>query len=115
MSNVEIVFIAMIFSTVIMIIGHLISNARQKARFKKYCKRTDYIKQLVKEDKLPYKLINLNEEMHRIKDTENHNGLIIDNVLYNDKNALFLNENARLYIIGKKEDFFIILTGGFIR
>ena len=115
MSNIEIIIIGMTLSAVIIIIMHLISNAINKMNFDKAVKRTKYIKQLVKENKIPYKLINLNEEKDRVKDTSNHVGLLIDDILYDDKNSLFLNENSKLYIIGKKEDYLIILVGRFIK
>ena len=115
MSNVEIIIIGMFISTVIMMIWHFIKVFGQRILYKKYCKRTDYVKQLVKEEKIPYEIINVGKDADRVKDAMDNNGLIIDNKLYNNKNALFLKENAKVYIIGKKEDFFIVLTGGYIR
>ena len=67
MSNIEIIIIGMTLSAVIIIIMHLISNAINKMNFDKAVKRTKYIKQLVKENKIPYKLINLNEEKIELK------------------------------------------------
>lgn len=114
LSNNEIVLVAMAFATIIMIIIGLLKNAIYKHLFKKGVKRTQYIKQLVKNEDIPFVLINVDNEPDRIVPTLDNNGLIIDGKLYNDKNSLFLEEDGRIYVVGKKEDFLIALMGGAI-
>lgn len=114
LSNNEIILVAMAFATIIMIIIGLLKNVIYKYLFKKGVKRTQYIKQLVKNEDIPFVLINVDNEPDRIAPTLDNNGLIIDGKLYNDKNSLFLEEDGRIYVVGKKEDFLIALMGGAI-
>ena len=58
--------------------------------------------------------VTFDNEPDRIAPTLDNNGLIIDGKLYNDKNSLFLEEDGRIYVVGKKEDFLIALMGGAI-
>ena len=51
LSNNEIILVAMAFATIIMIIIGLLKNVIYKHLFKKGVKRTQYIKQLVKNEK----------------------------------------------------------------
>ena len=114
LSNNEIILVAMAFATIIMIIIGLLKNVIYKHLFKKGVKRTQYIKQLVKNEDIPFVLINVDNEPSRIAPTLDNNGLIIDGKLYNNKNSLFLEEDGRIYVVGKKEDFLIALMGGAI-
>lgn len=114
MSREEIVIVAMVIATAIMILKWFIENLITKAMFKKGVKRTKYIEQLIKDDTIPFVLINIDNEPKRIENPKDGSGLIVDKKLYNDKNAYFLQRDGRVYIIGKKEDFMIALVGGFI-
>ena len=115
MSNLKIIIFSMFLSAISLFIIYIIKNCIKDIQYKKNVKRTNYIKQLVKDDKIPYKLINISIEPNRVRDTENHVGLFIDDKLYDDKNSLFLKESEKLYVIGKKEEYLIVLVGGFIK
>lgn len=114
MSNELVIVVSMTIATVIMLIGWFIKNQLIKFEFKRDVKRTKYIEQLVKENKIEFKLIDVDNEPRRIENADDNNGLIVDKKLYNDKNALFLQRDGRIYIIGKKEDFMIALVGSHI-
>lgn len=114
MSKEEIIIISMVIATLIMILKWFVENLIVKAMFKRGVKRTKYIEQLVKDDVIPFVLINIDNEPKRIENPKDNSGLIVDKKLYNDKNAYFLQRDGRVYIIGKKEDFMIALVGGYI-
>ncbi|MGN1327615.1 MAG: hypothetical protein ACI4VQ_06055 [Clostridia bacterium] len=114
LSNNEIILVAMAFATIVMIIIGLLKNVYYKHLFKKGIKRTQYIKQLIKNEDIPFILINIDNEPNRIAPTADNNGLIVDGKLYDNKNSLFLEEDERIYIIGKKENYLIALMGGAI-
>ena len=112
MSKEEIVLVAMMFATGVMILKFFIENLITKIMFKRGVKRTKYIEQLIKDDTIPFVMINIDNEPRRIEQPKDNSGLIVDKKLYNDKNAYFLQRDGRVYIIGKKEDFMIALVGG---
>ena len=95
-------------------LDEIILNVNFPKGDKKGVKITQYIKQLVKNEDIPFVLINVDNEPSRIAPTLDNNGLIIDGKLYNDKNSLFLEEDGRIYVVGKKEDFLIAVMGGAI-
>lgn len=114
LSNEEIVIISMVAATVTMGFFMFIKIVFYKLMFKRGVKRVNQIKQLIKNDEIEVTLININSEPQRMKKPDNDVGLIIDGKVYDDKNSYFLEEQDRLYIVGKKEDFVIALMGGYI-
>ena len=67
MSNEEIILLAMGIATLIMGIRWFIKNQITKHMFKKGVKRTKYIEQLIKDDTIPFVLINIDNEPKRIE------------------------------------------------
>ena len=115
MDKEVIIILAFGIATLIMILKWFIGNQLIKAEYVRKVKRTQYIQQLVKEEKIEFKLIDVDAEPKRIERPDNNNGLIIDKVLYDDKNSIVMEMDRRIYIIGKKEDFVIALVGSNIR
>jgi hypothetical protein len=113
LSNTEIIAIAMVLATIIMIILHFIKIVWYKHLYNKGVKRVRYVKQLVDNDDIELVIINTDYEPQRIKQPDDDNGLIVDGVLYNDKTSYFLKKDGRIYIVGKKEDYVVALMGRF--
>lgn len=113
-SNEEIIIFAFVFATLAMIVIKLIGNVVQGKVYLKNLKRTNYLQELVKKEEIPFTLINISEEPTRIAPVNNNNGLMVDGEIYDNRNSLFLEEDGRVYILGKKEDFVIALVGGAI-
>lgn len=111
MSKEIIIITAMIIATIIMVLKYFLEKQLKNAIFKKRMQRVHYIEKLVKDKKLSFEIINMDDESKRIEKTDNNNGLIIDKKLYDDKNSLFLKKDDKIYVIGKKEDFIIGLIG----
>lgn len=111
----EIIIISVVFSTVLVFLLGRIKYMIFRIQYFKREKRARYIKQLIKENKISNKVINVKTESHRIKQPKNNIGIIVDNVLFDNRNAYFLIEKDRISIIGKKEDFCIGLIGDFLR
>ena len=114
LSQKEIIIISVVISTILVILFERIKNMFFKFQYFKRAKRAKYIKQLVKENKISNKIINVKTESHRLKQPKNNIGIIVDNVLFDNKNSYFLLEKDRICIIGKKEDFYIGLVGDFL-
>lgn len=114
MNQIEIIILAMILSAIVVFIIYRIRNIIYKRLIQKGAKRVQYIKKLVDDKLLDLKSINIDEEPNRLKNPNDNNGLIVDNILYTEENSYFLEEGSRIYIIGKKEDFCITLEGGHI-
>lgn len=107
LSNIEIVLISMTISTIIIVIWAKIKHLWFKDD--KAIERVKYVKQLAMDEKIQYTLIDINNEKNRISCPTDNKGLIIDGITYNEENSYFLQEDSNICIIGKKEDFLIIL------
>lgn len=114
LTNNQIILLAMIFATAIMIIVGKIQNMIRNAYYKKGIKRTKEVEQLVKNDLIPFTLINVDTEPARLEQPKDNIGIIIDKKLYTDKNSYILEKDGRVYIIGKKEDYMIALVGRYV-
>ena len=113
MNNQEIIIVGFVFATIAIVILKIIQNIIFQKRFIRYEKRVHYLQNLVKEDKIPVKIINVFEEPTRIAPSDDNKGLLIDGERYDNKNSIIRkkdNTDDTLYVVGKKEDFVIILV-----
>lgn len=111
MSNIEIVFLAMIVSTTLMIMFSMINGRIKRYRRDKCIKRIKELEVRIKNNELEIVLIDVANEPSRIENITEDFGFIVDNKRYDSRNALFMSKDNRFYIIGKKEDFVIGLVG----
>ena len=95
MSREEIVLISIGLSTIVMIIYM-------------------GLKQLLKNEEIDLVLINIDNEPNRVIKPDDDIGLIIDGEFYDNKNSYFLEEEDRIYVVGKKKDYVIALMGSYI-
>lgn len=112
--NEEIVLFSMVAATLIMGILWWIKLEFYKVVYSRGVKRINHMKQLIKNDEIEMTLINVDAEPQRLKKPSDNKGLIIDEKVYTDKNAYFIEEQNRIYVVGKKDDFVIALMGGYI-
>ena len=106
MCPLEIIFISMLLSTIIVF---TVKSITQKILLAKKVNRFNYINNLISNKSISQVYIDINVDKHRIKDTPNHDGIIIDDVIYTDKNSYFAVMNNNIYVIGRKKEFCITL------
>ncbi len=109
LTKMEIITVSLTISAVIVLIWNILKYFYRRMIFNKRLKRSKYIKQLLDDKKITLTLIDMKEEKNRLKEAKNHSGIIVDGVLYNDKNAYFIKQDELIYIIGKKEEFIIAI------
>lgn len=114
MSREEIVLISIGLSTIVMIIYMGLKRLLYKHMYKKGVNRVIYVKQLLKNEEIDLVLINIDNEPNRVIKPDDDIGLIIDGEFYDNKNSYFLEEEDRIYVVGKKKDYVIALMGSYI-
>ncbi len=109
MDQETIVFISFALSALVIIVFNLIKNFSNRYFFRERANRINYIRKLVSDKVISIKIVDVNLEKDRLKQPDNNNGIIVDDILYSDENAYFLEIKNTLYIIGKNEDICIAL------
>lgn len=116
MSNEMIIIISMILSSIIVFGINFLNTIIKEKQCNKVRKRLTYLRELVNSGKIDLEKHCLDDEPRDNSDIDKtlksrNTKVVLYGKVYTDKTSWFVMENNILWIIGKKEDFLVQLTG----
>ena len=110
MDKISIMLLSFGLSGMVIGIGRIIKNIYYNFNYNKSLKRKAYVEKVMQEKDVPFTVIDVVKEKKRIR-AVNTKTLIVDGIEYSRKNSYFLEKDNMAFIVGKKEDYIIILKG----
>lgn len=116
MSNEIILLISMLLSGIIVFGFNYLNTIIKKKQCNKVRKRLAYLRELVNDGKINLEKYCLDDEPRDNSDIDKtlktrNTEVVLYGKVYTDKTSWFIIENDILWIVGKKEDFLVQLTG----
>lgn len=116
MSNEMIIIISMILSSIIVFGINFLNTIIKEKQCNKVRKRFTYLRELVNSGKIDLEKHCLDDEPRDNSDIDKtlksrNTKVVLYGKVYTDKTSWFVMENNILWIIGKKDDFLVQLTG----
>ena len=116
LSNEIILLISMLLSGIIVFGFNYLNTIIKKKQCNKVRKRLTYLRELVNDGKINLEKYCLDDEPRDNSDIDKtlkarNTEVVLYGKVYTDKTSWFIIENDILWIVGKKEDFLVQLTG----
>lgn len=116
MSNEIILLISMLLSGIIVFGFNYLNTIIKKKQCNKVRKRLAYLRELVNDGKINLEKYCLDDEPRDNSDIDKtlktrNTEVVLYGKVYTDKTSWFIIEDDILWIVGKKEDFLVQLTG----
>ena len=116
MSNEMIIIISMILSSIIVFGINFLNTIIKEKQCNKVRKRFTYLRELVNDGKINLEKYCLDDEPRDNSDIDKtlktrNTEVVLYGKVYTDKTSWFIIEDDILWIVGKKEDFLVQLTG----
>lgn len=116
MSNEIILLISMLLSGIIVFGFNYLNTIIKKKQCNKVRKRLAYLRELVNDGKINLEKYCLDDEPRDNSDIDKtlkarNTEIVLYGKVYTDKTSWFIIEDDILWIVGKKEDFLVQLTG----
>lgn len=116
MSNEIILLISMLLSGIIVFGFNYLNTIIKKKQCNKVRKRLAYLRELVNDGKINLEKYCLDDEPRDNSDIDKtlkarNTEVVLYGKVYTDKTSWFVIEDDILWIVGKKEDFLVQLTG----